>query len=120
MILPPFGRRSEAFREHKSFTIVGEAADGEAAVEKAFRLAPHAIIMDVKIPRISGVEATRRIKRFLPAVHVIGVSTRDDTFIEECMKAAGSSHFVTKDCAHTLPDVITSITGWPITNDNHF
>ena len=107
------------FREHKSLTIVGEAADGEAAIEKAFRLAPHAIIMDVKMPRISGVEATRRIKRFLPGVHVIGVSTRDDTFIKESMKAAGSSHFVTKDCAHTLPDVITSITGWPITNDNH-
>jgi len=48
--------------------IIGEAADGEAAIELAFRCAPHVIIMDVKMPRISGVEATRRIKRFLPGV----------------------------------------------------
>jgi DNA-binding NarL/FixJ family response regulator len=108
------------FLDHKSLTIVGEAADGEAAIEMAIRLAPHVIIMDVKMPRISGVEATRRIKRFLPGVHVIGVSTQDDIFIKESMKAAGSSHFITKDYAHTLPDVISNITGWPIANDHHF
>jgi CheY-like chemotaxis protein len=74
--------------------------------------------MDVKMPRMSGIEATRRIKRFLPGVHVIGVSTQDDTVIKESMKAVGSSHFVTKECAHTLPDVISRITGRPITKDD--
>lgn len=59
---------------------------------------------------MSGIEATRRIKRILPDVHVIGVSTLDDTFIKESMKAAGSSHFVTKDCADTLPGVIAKMT----------
>ena len=107
---------SSFFLDHESVTIVGEAGDGEAAVEMAFRLAPHVIIMDVKMPRISGIEATRRIKRFLPHVHVIGVSTQDDTVIKESMKAAGSSHFVTKDCAHTLPDVLAKLTGRRITN----
>jgi DNA-binding NarL/FixJ family response regulator len=97
------------FRDHKSLTIVGEAADGVAAIELAVRLAPHVIIMDVIMPRMSGIEATRRIKRILPDVHVIGISTLDDTFIEESMKAAGSSHFVVKDCANTLPDVISRI-----------
>lgn len=103
------------FRDHKSLTIVGEAADGVVAVEMAVRLAPHVIIMDVIMPRISGIEATRRIKRTLPDVHVIGVSAFDDTFIEESMKAAGSSHFVTKDRANTLPDVISRmIAGSPV------
>lgn len=97
------------FRDHKLLTIVGEAADGVVAIEMAVRLAPHVVIMDVIMPRMSGIEATRRIKRTLPDVHVIGVSTFDDTFIKESMKAAGSSHFVTKDCAHTLPDVISRI-----------
>jgi DNA-binding NarL/FixJ family response regulator len=105
------------FLPYESMIIVGEAADGEAAIELAVRLAPHVIIMDVKMPRISGVEATRRIKRFLPGVHVIGVSTQDDTFIKESMKAVGASHFVTKECANTIPDVISRITGWPITKD---
>jgi two-component system, NarL family, response regulator DegU len=102
------------FLDDKSSTIVGEAADGEAAIEMAFRLAPHVIIMDVKMPRISGVEATRRIKRFLPGVHVIGVSTQDDSFIKESMKAAGSSHFVTKESANTVPDIISSIPPGPL------
>ena len=108
------------FLPYESMIIVGEAADGEAAIELAFRCAPHVIIMDVKMPRISGVEATRRIKRFLPDVHVIGVSARDDTVIKESMKAVGSSHFVTKDCAHTLPHLIATITGRPITKDYSF
>jgi DNA-binding NarL/FixJ family response regulator len=107
------------FLHYESMVIVGEAADGEAAIELAFRLAPHIIIMDVKMPRTSGVEATRRIKRFLPGVHVIGVSTQDDTVIKESMKAVGSSHFITKECAHTLPHVIAAITGRSIPQD-HF
>ena len=77
------------FLEYEPLTVVGEATDGEAAVEMAFRLLPHIIVMDVKMPRISGVEATRRIKRFLPGVHIIGISTLDDTFIRESMKAVG-------------------------------
>jgi DNA-binding NarL/FixJ family response regulator len=103
------------FLAYEPLTVVGEATDGEAAVEMAFRLLPHIIVMDVKMPRISGVEATRRIKRFLPGVHIIGISTLDDAFIRESMKAVGSSHFVTKDYAHTLPDLIAKITGSPIT-----
>ena len=103
------------FLEYEPLTVVGEATDGEAAVEMAFRLLPHIIVMDVKMPRISGVEATRRIKRFLPGVHIIGISTLDDTFIRESMKAVGSSHFVTKDYAHTLPDLIAKITGSTLT-----
>ena len=90
-------------------------AMADFAIEMAFQLTPHVIIMDVKMPRMSGIEATRRIKRFLPGVHVIGVSAFDDTFIEESMKAAGSSHFVTKDRANTLPDVISRmIAGSPV------
>jgi DNA-binding NarL/FixJ family response regulator len=103
--------------DHEPVTVVGEAADGEAAIELAFRLLPHVIIMDVKMPRIGGVEATRRIKRFLPGVHVIGISTRDDIFIRESLQAVGASHFLTKDCAHTLPDLIAKITGRRITHD---
>ena len=42
-------------------------------------LVPEVIVMDVKMPRLGGVEATRRIKRVLPEVHVVGVSSQDDT-----------------------------------------
>ena len=56
---------------YETLTVVGEAADGDEAIELAFRLAPHVIIMDVKMPRKSGVEATQRIKRALPEIHII-------------------------------------------------
>jgi DNA-binding NarL/FixJ family response regulator len=105
---------------YETLTVVGEAADGDEAIELAFRLAPHVIIMDVKMPRKSGVEATQRIKRALPEIHIIGVSTQHDTFLRASMKAAGFSTFVTKDRAHTLPDVIATITGRSITRDYPF
>ena len=101
------------FSDHKALTIVGEAADGVTAIEMASRLTPHVIIMDVIMPRMDGIEATRRIKRILPDIHVIGVSTLDDPFIKESMKAAGSSHFVTKDCAHTLLGIISDLPAVP-------
>lgn len=105
---------------YKLLTVVGEAADGEAAVEMAIRLVSDVIIMDIKMPCINGVEATRQIKRVLPGIHVIGISSEDETFIKDAMHAVGSSHFVTKDCAHTLPAVIAKITVSPITNGFNF
>jgi DNA-binding NarL/FixJ family response regulator len=72
--------------------------------------------MDVRMPRLGGVEATRRIKRILPGTHVIGCSSQDDAITQEAMKAAGSSAFVPKHCAHTLPHVIAKITGQQVTD----
>ena len=105
------------FARLQPLTVIGEAADGDEAIEMALRLAPHVIIMDVKMPRKSGVEATQHIKQALPEVHVIGVSTQNDTLLKASMKVAGFSTFVTKDCAHTLPDVIAAVTGRSITKD---
>ena len=121
LVVDDFGPFREAlcnfFLGYETLTVVGEAADGDEAIELACRLAPHVIIMDVKMPRKSGIEATHHIKRTLPEVHVIGVSTQNDAFLKASMTAAGFSTFVTKDCAHTLPDVIATITGHPITKD---
>ena len=99
------------FDTFSSLVVVGEAGDGSAAVEMALFLVPHVIVMDVRMPRLGGVEATRRIKRILPGTHVIGISTADDAAIHDAMKAAGSSAFIPKHCAHTLPQLIAKITG---------
>jgi len=108
------------FLDYESLAVVGAAADGEAAIEMASRLTPHIIIMDVKMPRKNGIEATQRIKQALPEIHIIGVSTQNDRHLKASMEAAGSSTFITKDIAHTLPHVIARITGLPIMKDYPF
>ena len=94
--------------------VVGEAADGNSAIEMALHLVPDVITMDVKMPRLNGMEATRRIKRVLSNVHVVAVSSQEDSVTKEAMTIAGCAAFVTKDCAHTLPEVLTKVTGRPI------
>ena len=99
------------FAESAFVNVVAEAGDGDSAIEMAFRLAPQIILMDVSMPGLGGAEATRRIKQVLPDVHVIGVSSQDDTATREAMEAAGCSAFVAKECAHTLPTIIARLTG---------
>ena len=79
--------------------VVGEAADGEEAVELTQAHRPDIVIMDVNMPRLDGVEATKRIKRQFPATTVIGLSVQGGEHIERVIKDAGAASFVTKDQA---------------------
>jgi len=101
----------QLFSEFKGIEVVGEAIDGNSAIETTLHLLPEVVIMDVKMPRLNGVEATRRIKRAIPDIHVVGISSQDDRVTRESMTNAGCSAFVTKECAHTLPEVIAKLTG---------
>ena len=51
--------------------VVGEASDGEEAVAKAQELTPDVVLMDVRMPRLSGIEAARHIRRILPATEIL-------------------------------------------------
>ena len=62
------------FRDEADFEVVGEAANGEQALEMARELEPDIIVMDLQMPVMSGLEATRVIRRELPGVQVIGLS----------------------------------------------
>src|SRR5690606_38086692 len=83
-------------RDEPGIEIVGEAADGQEAVEQALRLQPDVIIMDVSMPRMNGIDATRAIVTELPQVAVIGMSMHDQADLAQSMRAAGAVTSLTK------------------------
>lgn len=61
----------QSLEDHPQFEIVGQASDGYLGVEAALRLKPDVIVMDIGLPRLDGIEATERIKKELPDVRVV-------------------------------------------------
>lgn len=82
----------------RDFDVVGEAEDGQAAVELAERLRPDVVLMDVRMPRMDGIEATQRITGSTPEVVVVGLSMEQSVRVREAMLRAGAVTFITKDC----------------------
>jgi DNA-binding NarL/FixJ family response regulator len=79
------------------FEVVGEAADGQAAVERALSARPDIVLMDVQMPRMNGVDATAEIAAALPATRVIILTTFDyDDYVFAGIKA-GARGYLLKD-----------------------
>jgi PAS domain S-box-containing protein len=76
--------------------VAGEAANGKEAVELARQLHPDVILMDISMPEMDGIEATRRIKAKMPEVRVIGLSMFEDKNSAQKIISAGADRFVPK------------------------
>ena len=77
--------------------VVGEAADGQQAVDQAVRLQPDVVLMDVRMPRLDGIEATRRLAAQAPSVRVLILTTFDLDEHAFAGLRAGASGFLLKD-----------------------
>jgi len=96
-----------ALQEHPEFEVVGDAADGLQAVELTMSLEPGIVIMDISMPNLTGIEATKQIKGLNPGIQiVIYTMYSDKEFVIDLFKA-GISAYVLKD--DPLSDLILAL-----------
>lgn len=79
--------------------VVGEAGDGQEALTLAERLRPEVVVMDINMPKMNGIEATRSIKSHYRDTTVVGLSVNATRENHEAMKAAGAAALITKEAA---------------------
>lgn len=87
--------------------VVGEASNGESAIRLAHELKPHVVLMDVVMPGVGGIEATRQIRAANPAVRVIALSMHAEDGFVDAMLGAGASGYVLKD--HATSELVEAI-----------
>lgn len=83
----------------KDLSVVGEAGDGEAAVDAAEKLKPDLVVMDLMMPVMDGTEATRRIKEILPDTHILILTTFGTSAEVAHAIAAGANGAIMKDAS---------------------
>ena len=82
--------------EHDEIRLVGEAENGEQGVELALSLRPDVVLMDLHMPIVDGVDATRRIAKLLPSTRVVAFSGADDSGSISAMMEAGAAAYCVK------------------------
>ena len=87
---------AELLRREPDIDVVGEAANGLEAVDLAHRLKPDIVVMDIRMPALSGVEATRQIRESLPAVQILVLTAHDDDQYVFSLLEAGASSYLLK------------------------
>jgi len=86
--------------ETDGIEVIGQASDGEEAIQKSRELLPDIVLMDVKMPGIGGIEATRKITRTNPSIGVIGLTASgDETFVQRLLQA-GAKGYLTKGTSY--------------------
>jgi DNA-binding NarL/FixJ family response regulator len=79
--------------------VIGEASNGQEAIDLTERFKPAAIVMDINMPLINGIEATARIKTRHPEIVVIGMSVNASADNHDAMRTAGATMLLTKEAA---------------------
>jgi NarL family two-component system response regulator LiaR len=93
--------------EEPDIEVVGEASDGIEAIEKAGELSPHVIAMDVSMPRMNGIEATRHIKSQNPSIQILALTAYDDFAYVARLLENGATGYILKSAR--ADELVTAI-----------
>ena len=95
---------------HAEWEIIDEAADGIEAVDKADRLKPDVIVLDITMPRMSGLEACRLIRKRVPASEILFVTQHDSPhMMREAMEAGARGYVVKSNAARDLLAAVEAV-----------
>ncbi|UCF07020.1 MAG: response regulator transcription factor [bacterium] len=96
--------------EERGIEVVGEAEDGRRGVDMALELKPDVVIMDISLPLLRGIEATKRIKRELPEIKVIILTVHsEENYLYEALKAGANGYLLKERTADELLDAIDTV-----------
>ena len=105
---------ADLFGKCPDIEIIGEAPDGQIAVSLTRRLLPDVVLMDVFMPVLNGIEATRILNAEMPHVQVIGLSMHKETEIRNAMLNAGAARYLCKtDPPEVLMEAVRACTLTP-------
>lgn len=94
----------------KDIVVVGEAKDGEEAVEQVKKLKPDVVVMDISMPRLNGIEATKQIKALFPATAVLILTIYDnDQYIFGLLEAGAAGYLLKNIHSSALVEAIRSV-----------
>src|ERR1041385_3513242 len=90
--------------------VVGEAPTGRKAVEMATKLRPAVVVMDIAMPQLNGLEATRQILKAAPATKILILPAHsDDAYVERVLSLGAAGYLVKQTAASVLPKAIREV-----------
>jgi DNA-binding NarL/FixJ family response regulator len=94
----------------KDMEVVGEASDGEEAINLVTKLHPHVVLMDISMPKVNGIEATRRIKEDFPSTAVLILTAYDnDQYIVALLEAGAAGYLLKNVSGSDLVNAIRAV-----------
>lgn len=94
----------------EDFEVVGEASTGREAVELARHMKPDVVLMDISMPDLNGIEATRRIREELPSVQVLGLTMHEEeNYVFQMLKAGGAGYVLKRAASEDLVAAVRAV-----------
>src|SRR5436309_9383512 len=98
------------FERTSGLTVIGEAPDGEVAVELASKYKPDIAILDISMPKVNGLEATRLIKKKVPSTKVLILTMHEDEeYIDEMVRAEANGYVLKNADKRELIDAVRTV-----------